>query len=101
MKKTLVAATALALMIATPALAQSFDGTVGTGNLNAWPYAGVTYPVPGQQAYSMYRRMARRGSPYAASAQVPVRAFPITPPLPQYNSQGRLIVPDQVFSDQW
>jgi hypothetical protein len=99
MKKTLAAATVLACMIATPALAQSFDRIVGTGNLNAWPYAGVTYPVPGQQAY--YRRMARRGSPYAASAQVPVRAFPITPNLAQYNSQGVLIVPDQVFSDQW
>jgi hypothetical protein len=38
MKKTFLAAAALLLVAASPALAQSYDPDVGSGNLDSWPY---------------------------------------------------------------
>ena len=38
MKKTFLAAAALLLVAASPALAQSYDPDVGTGNLDSLPY---------------------------------------------------------------
>jgi hypothetical protein len=88
-------------MTATPALAQSFDHSVGTGNLNAWPYAGTTNSIQSQQAYRMHR-----GAPHHAYAQEPLGAFsamspyptyvPATP-FPQYDGQGNLIVPSRIL----
>jgi len=38
--KRLLAAVAFATVVAAPAFAQSFDPSVGSGNLNATPYRG-------------------------------------------------------------
>ena len=38
--KKLLAAVAFATVVAAPAFAQSFDPSVGSGNLNATPYRG-------------------------------------------------------------
>jgi hypothetical protein len=38
MKKTLLAAAAVLFVAASPALAQSYDPDIGSGNLDSWPY---------------------------------------------------------------
>ena len=60
MKKTLLAAGAFAFMVASPALAQSYDPDLGSGNLDAAPYtSNPDNPYAGQV------------SPYAAYGYVP------------------------------
>jgi len=55
--KTLVAAVALAAVVASPAFAQSYDPSVGSGNVNAAPYR------TNQTAYG--------NTPFDARAQTP------------------------------
>jgi hypothetical protein len=38
MKKIVFAAAALAVLVASPAFAQSYDPDIGSGNLDSWPY---------------------------------------------------------------
>jgi len=38
MKKTILATAALLFVAASPALAQSYDPDLGSGNLDSWPY---------------------------------------------------------------
>jgi hypothetical protein len=65
MKKLLIG-TAFAAMLATPALAQSFDPDFGTGNVNppiASLYGGQTYDSEGLTEQRLYDR--GHGGPYA------------------------------------
>jgi len=58
MKRTFLAA-AVALVVATPAFAQSSDPDLGTGNLESWPYTSNPYADRAQ------------ASPYGAYGFVP------------------------------
>jgi opacity protein-like surface antigen len=84
--KSLLAAVVLATLVASPALAQSYDPDIGTGNLDAAPYAS-------NESYPVQHRTARRPAGYNAVA----RSTEFTPALgsvyhwPKYSADGRLI----------
>jgi hypothetical protein len=70
MKKTLLATAALVAVLASPALAQSYDPDIGSGNLDSAPYAGNnSAPIHG------HARTAARFTPSEAYAHVPDAAF--------------------------
>jgi hypothetical protein len=50
-------AVVVATVIASPALAQSFDPHIGSGNLGPTPEAGVTYLPPAPSGACEVRRM--------------------------------------------
>ena len=52
----LFAAIAIATLVASPALAQSFDPHIGSGNLNTTVESGVTYLQPGPSGLCEVRR---------------------------------------------
>ena len=91
MKQTLAASSVLALVIATPAFGQSYDHSIGSGNLAAWPYVGKS--VQSQHAAPTLRHPKPRGVPAEAYAKEPVGAVPVIPQLPEYDGQGALFVP--------
>ena len=84
--KSLLAAVVLATLVASPALAQSYDPDIGTGNLDAAPFAS-------NERYPVQHRTARRAAGYNAFA----RSTEFTPALgsvyhwPTYSADGRLI----------
>src|SRR5262245_32400237 len=96
--KILVTAAALAMLVASPALAQSYDPDVGSGNLEASPYVShesqLTQRAP---ANLLHRGTARRTGSFAAYAQSPATAFPRATALgstyhwPVYDADGRLV----------
>ena len=63
MKKTLLAATAFMLVVASPALAQSYDPDIGSGNLDSWPYTS--------NPDNPYHDRATQVGPYGAYGFVP------------------------------
>jgi hypothetical protein len=73
--KKLLMTSALALGIASPALAQSFDASIGSGNLvqPGWSYGADIYEVSAYEAF-VRQRVANpyraHASWYAAHAQV-------------------------------
>jgi hypothetical protein len=98
MKKTVLATAALAVVIATPAFAQSYDPDLGSGNIV--PYYGQTNPNHG--------RTVRRAAPSDAYARTPYDAFARTPrvrnngprsPYAQYDTDGNLI--DENMPGRW
>jgi len=67
--KTLIAAVAVATVVASPVLAQSYDPSVGSGNLNSAPYR-TNQTAQGSTPYdarAQTRVLARRH--YRANAQ--------------------------------
>ena len=92
----LVAAAVLAV-IASPAFAQSYDPSIGSGNLDSVPYQAAPPPSQGS-------------APYDAHAQVPQGARPHRTPAPllqnghrspyaQYDANGNLI--DHNMPGRW
>jgi hypothetical protein len=80
MKKTLLSAAALVVAITAPALAQSYDSSIGTGNLDSAPYASNRYnPIHSEQANPVHHRMVRRGTPSDAYGQSPEGEFGAVP----------------------
>jgi len=89
--KTLIAALALASLVATPAFAQSYDPSIGTGNIKN-PVAKAPQPA----------------TSYNAQAQVPGGGNAVHMQLPlsgngkfggQYNAQGYFV--DQNSPGRW
>ena len=73
MKKILLATAAAFQLITSPVAAQSYDPSIGTGNLNSAPY--VLPP-----ASPLQLRMGLPGNPYSARAQVPGASAPMIRP---------------------
>jgi hypothetical protein len=77
MRKTFLVTAALVVAFAAPAFAQSYDPDVGSGNLDAAPYAtdwNATNHVA--ETARVHRRVVRRASPSDAFAQVPEASQP-------------------------
>ena len=74
MKRILVAAALVA--IASPALAQSYDPDLGSGNLDAAAYASDSHAQANNRTHPVRHRTVRRASPSQAYAQVPQAAVP-------------------------
>jgi hypothetical protein len=84
MKKTLLAA-AFVVAIASPALAQSYDPDIGSGNLDSQPYASTaTYRA--ERMKPVHRRTVRRARPSEAYAHSPQGAIPWDPAYGYYGS---------------
>jgi opacity protein-like surface antigen len=94
MKKTLLAAAALVVVVASPAFAQSYDPDLGSGNVTQWYDNGDhlhSNPDPNWGApYNSY---------YDYYAQVPGWYHGHRSPYAQYDQNGRLI--DQNLPDRW
>ena len=70
----LFAAVALATVIVSPAFAQSYSGSAGSGNLNSMPYASNQHN-PIHSTNPMYRGTGRRATPHDAYARTPYDAY--------------------------
>jgi len=85
MKNLLLASAAAIQLIASPAAAQSYDPSVGTGNLNSTPYAHT-------QAPAVQLRLARPDAARGAYARVPARGayarVPGGPPVITESGRG-------------
>jgi len=100
MKRILVAAALLA--IASPALAQSYDPDLGSGNLDAAAYASDAHAQANNRTHPVRHRTVRRASPSQAYAQVPQAAVPRAPafatgyrwPGARYDAYGYYIDPN-------
>jgi len=98
MKRILVAAALLA--IASPALAQSYDPDLGSGNLDAAAYASDSHAQANNRTHPVRHRTVRRASPSQAYAQVPQAVFPGAPaigyrwPGARYDAYGYYIDPN-------
>ena len=100
MKRILVAAALLA--IASPALAQSYDPDLGSGNLDAAAYASDSHAQAHTRTHPVRHRTVRRASPSQAYAQVPQAAVPRAPafatgyrwPGARYDAYGYYIDPN-------
>ena len=68
--KYLVAVATLAAVIASPAFAQSYDPSIGSGNLNAWPYR-ASPPAQGNTTYDARAQVPRVDSRHRAPARTP------------------------------
>ena len=107
MKKTLLVTAALVVALAAPALAQSYDSSVGSGNLDPWPYASNSHnPIHSDEAFAAHGGTARRHAPSDAYAQSPERAFPpfgngYRWPYVQYDAEGNMIGPNPVMPGRW
>ena len=66
----LIAVATLAAVVASPAFAQSYDPSIGSGNLNAWPYRGSP-PVQGNTGYEAQAQVPHVGSQHRARARTP------------------------------
>jgi hypothetical protein len=108
MKTILFATAALVVAIASPALAQSYDPDIGSGNLDSAPYAGNRHtPIASDRTKRVERRNARRASPSEAYAREPQAAFPGLPafgagyriPGAKYDADGRYI--DENSPGRW
>jgi hypothetical protein len=86
MKKTFVATAAIVFAFAAPALAQSYDPDLGSGNLDSAPYASDAGDVIDGDR-TIYRRPVRR-APSKAYAQSPGKRVPPTTPLGGYRWPG-------------
>jgi hypothetical protein len=69
--KMLVAGVAFAALVSSPAFAQSYDPSVGSGNIVQWSYSTTDTGVPAP-GHSAFARVApgRAASPYSANAAV-------------------------------
>ena len=97
--KYFIAIAAFATLLTSPAIAQSYDPSIGSGNINAVPYQASQPP--------------RAASPHDAHAQVPMPATPNPAgvqaphlggahhgsPYGQYDADGRLL--DQNAPGRW
>jgi hypothetical protein len=101
--KTLLATAALLVAIASPALAQSYDPDIGSGNLHRAPYASSqNNPIHSGRTNGPHRRTVRRAAPSEAYAQSPEEAFPRTPafgngyrlPGAKYDAYGYYVDPN-------
>ena len=108
MKRTLFATAALVFAFAAPALAQSYDPDIGSGNLGSAPYArNRNNPIHNTQTIPTHRRTVRRAKPSEAHAQSPVETFSAAPafgngyrrPGAKYDADGRFI--DQNSPGRW
>jgi hypothetical protein len=88
----LVAAMVFATLIASPALAQSYDPSVGSGNIASAPYRVDQAPQSVHQA-------PQTGNPYAAYAQTPHARKGPRSPYAQYDQDGNLI--DENMPGRW
>ena len=68
--KYLVAVATLAAVVASPAFAQSYDPSIGSGNLNAWPYR-ASPPALGNTGYEAQAQVPRVGRPQRAPVRTP------------------------------
>jgi hypothetical protein len=99
MKKTLLATAALVVATASPALAQSYDPDIGSGNLNVAPYAGQRNPAI-RHHRAVRHRTVRRASPADAYARAPSAPSSGTPafgyrwPGARYDANGYYIDPN-------
>jgi hypothetical protein len=90
MKRILVAA-ALVSAIASPALAQSYDPDLGSGNLDAAAYASDSHAQANNRTHPVRHRTVRRASPSEAYAQVPQAAAPRDPAPKRGDTSGKLV----------
>lgn len=96
--KTLLMTSALALGIASPALAQSYDASVGSGNLTrpGWSYGADIYEISAYEAFARRRVVVpyrARASWYATYAQAR-NGWPVPDILAVYASDGRYLGAD-------
>jgi hypothetical protein len=98
--KRIVVAAALVFAIASPALAQSYDPDLGSGNLDAAAYATSRHTQVNNRTHPVRHRTVRRASPSEAYAQSPQAAFPGAPsfgyrwPGARYDAYGYYIDPN-------
>jgi hypothetical protein len=106
MNKTFLAAAALVVALASPALAQSYDSSIGSGNLDSAPYRSNRHnPIHSDEAFAPHHRTARRAAPAEAYAQSPDEGFHGVSlfasgyrwPYVQYDAQGNMIGPNPVM----
>ena len=109
MNKTVLAAAALVVALASPALAQSYDSSIGSGNLDSAPYASNRHnPIHSDEAFPPHHRTAHRTAPSEAYAQSPEEGIGVSPfasgyrwPYVQYDAQGNMIGPNPVMPGRW
>ncbi len=108
MKRTLFATAALVLAFAAPALAQSYDPDIGSGNQGSTPYARTrNNQIHNTRTTPTHRRTVRRAKPSEAYAQSPLETFSAVPafgngyrrPGAKYDADGRFI--DQNSPGRW
>jgi hypothetical protein len=93
----LVAAAVLAV-IASPALAQSYDPSIGTGNLDSVPYQAAP-PSQGSTPFDAHAQVPQGTRPHRAPAQTPLFHNGRRSPYAQYDAEGNLI--DQNMPGRW
>jgi hypothetical protein len=96
MNKLAVAAVLAA--IASPALAQSHDPSIGSGNLNSVPYQAAP-PPQGSTPYDAHAQMPNGAQGQRTPAPAPLLHNGTRSPYAQYDGQGNLI--DQNMPGRW
>ncbi len=96
--KNLIAAVALATVVVSPAFAQSYDPSIGSGNLNSVPYRGNQTPQ-GSTPYDANAQIPGLGRGHRANAQTPRLGRGHRSPYTQYDTKGNLI--DENMPGRW
>jgi hypothetical protein len=96
--KSLFAVVALATVVASPALAQSYDPSVGSGNLNSMPYQAAP-PAQGSTPYDARAQIQQLGNAHHAPVQAPRSGTGHRSPYGQYDAHGNLI--DENMPGRW
>jgi hypothetical protein len=96
--KCLVAAATLATLVVSPALAQSYDPSVGSGNLNSVPYQAAP-PAQGSTPHDAHAQIPQLGNGHRAPVQAPHTGTPHRSPYGQYDAHGNLI--DENMPGRW
>jgi hypothetical protein len=95
----LVAAAILAGFVASPAFAQSYDPSIGTGNLDSVPYQAAPPPSQGSTPYDARAQVPQGTQPHRAPAPTPLFHNGRRSPYAQYDAEGNLI--DQNMPGRW
>jgi hypothetical protein len=94
----LVAAVVLAAAIASPAFAQSYDPSVGSGNLNSAPYQS-DQPPQSSNPYHALAQTPRLAKTHRAHRQTSPVGKGYRSPYAQYDTEGKLI--DENMPGRW
>src|SRR5215216_4011098 len=94
----IVAALALTTVLASPAFAQSYDPSVGSGNLNSVPYHAAP-PSQGSTPSDAHAQVPQGTTGQRARAPTPLFRNGHRSPDAQYDAEGNLI--DQNMPGRW
>ena len=89
----LIAAAALAGFVASPAFAQSYDPSIGSGNLDSVPYQAAP-PSQGNTPFDAHSQVPQGTNPHRTPAPAPIFRGGQRSPYGQYDANGNLIDPN-------